>query len=176
MKWGIRPLYKPSTKVNQGTDIGNVIHFEGGFIVEGQVFDNDGKKVREKFGAGESGDHCQHFIDHIKTGKIPAIHSALNGHLSAALPHMANVSYRLGKAAPTGEIAERLKGNSQFAETFARMKEHLLANGIDLDKSSPTLGPMLAFDPKTEKFTGDLADQANHIATDTYRKEFSINI
>ncbi len=175
MQWGLPTRYKPSEKVNQSTDIGNVIHFEGGFIVEGQVFDNEGKKVKH-IKVGESGSHCQNFVYHVKEGKIPAIHNALTGHLSAALPHMANVSYRLGQQAAPGEIAERIKGNALFAETFERMKQHLADNGIKLDESKAAIGPMLTFDPKGETFTGEMADKANQLATDSYRKEFSIEV
>lgn len=175
MDWGVRPVYKPLESVNQGTDIGNVIHLEGGAIIEGQVYANDGKRI-ERFRAGESGDHCQNFINHIKAGKLPHIHDALTGHLSAALPHMANVSYRLGQTTQPGEIQERLKGNAQFLETFERMKEHLGANGITFDASQITLGPMLSFDPAAEKFTGEMADRANDLAADHYREEFAIKI
>ena len=175
MKWGVRPLYKPLANLNQGTDIGNVAHFEGGVVIEGKAYDNAGKLV-QNFKAGESGDHCQAFINHIKEGKVPHIHDALTGHLSAALPHMANVSYRLGQSTPSGAIADSLKGNARFAETFERMREHLAANGINLDASKAALGPLLTFDPKAEKFTGDHADKANALATDFYRPEFSIKI
>ena len=176
MNWGVGTRYKPLATVNQGSNVGNIIHFEGGAIIEGQIYDNAGKKVREKFGADESGDHCENFISHIKAGKIPDIHNALTGHLSASLPHMANVSYRVGKSMPEGEAAERIKGNALFAETFARMKEHLAANGVELGKSPATVGPMLSFDPAAEKFVGDMADKANDVATDHYRKEFSIEV
>ncbi len=168
--------YMPSPKVNQGTEIGNVIHFEGGFIVEGQVYDNDGKAVRERFKVGESGDHCAHFIDSIHEGKVRKIWNAETGHLCASLPHMANTSYRIGQASKPGEIAERIKGNAQFSETYERMKQHLADNDIDLEKSNPVLGPVLTFDPKSEKFTGELADKANAIQTETYRPGFEIKI
>jgi hypothetical protein len=37
-----------------------------------------------------------------------------------------------------------------------------------------TIGPMLTLDPKTEKFSGDFADEANKLDASTYRKEFSL--
>ena len=94
--------------------------------------------------------------------------------LSAALAHMANHSYRLGKITPQGEIAERIKGNAHFIETFERMITHLKDNKLDADLSKIVLGPMLTMDPATEKYTGDFAAEANKLDMEHYRKEFSL--
>ena len=159
-----------------GIDVGNILHFEGGTIAESMAFDKEGKRIR-RFGEVQGGSHQQNFIDAIKAGKLVSHgHDAVTGHHAAALAHMANVSYRLGQKSNPAEIAEKLQGHAGALETFERLKEHLSDNGLDIAKLDPVLGPMLSFDPKTEKFTGPMADQANATATDDYRAEFSIKV
>jgi hypothetical protein len=51
----------------------------------------------------------------------------LQGHLSAALVHMANISYRLGQSAPGHEIQERIRARKELSSTFDRFREHLSA-------------------------------------------------
>lgn len=167
--------WRGGASVFKGVGIGNIIEFEGGYIAEGRAFDNEGKTVR-KFALDGGGGHQQRFIDHVKEGKLAATHTALQGHLSAALAHMANTSYRMGKEASNAEIAEKLSGDKLALETFDRFKEHLAVNGLDVDKINPTLGPSLTFDPATEVYTGPLAAEANRIATGHYRDEFKITV
>jgi len=156
-----------------GVDVGNVIECEGGYVAEGKAYDKDNKTVA-KFDKNDGPGHRKHFFDAIKKGKIEATHGALNGHLSAALAHMANHSYRVGKITPQGEIAERIKGNPLFTETFERMLTHLKDNKLEGDLSKIVLGPMLTMDPATELYTGDFAAEANKLDKEFYRKEFSI--
>jgi hypothetical protein len=96
------------------------------------------------------------------------------GHLSAALVHMGNIAYRLGKATPSAEIAERLRGRKELAEAFGRMQLHLEANGIDLDKTPAVLGPLLSMDPEKEQFVGEFAVEANKLTTRAYRRPFVV--
>jgi hypothetical protein len=43
--------------------------------------------------------HYQNFVDAIRAGDPSKVNcGALDGHLSSALPHMANISYRVGRA------------------------------------------------------------------------------
>lgn len=156
-----------------GVDVGNVIECEGGYVAEGKAYDNNNKEVA-KFSKDGGGGHRKHFFDAIKAGKLEATHGVLSGHLSASLAHMANHSYRLGKVAPAGEIAEKMKANPLFGETFGRMLTHLKENKLDPEKEKIVLGPMLTFDPAKEQYTGDFAAEANKLDKETYRKEFSI--
>jgi hypothetical protein len=52
------------------------------------------------------------------------------------------------------------------------MREHLAQNGVDLSKSCAALGPWLAIDPKTERFTGNAA--ANALLCRDYRRPFVV--
>ena len=131
----------------------------------------------QKFGEGGGESHQANFIEAIKAGKLKEPgHGVLSGHLSASLAHLANTSYRLGQTATPAAITEKIKGDANALETFERMKQHLADNGVDIEKANPILGPVLTFDGATEKFTGENADKANAVATETYRKEFSISV
>jgi predicted dehydrogenase len=159
-----------------GIDVGNILHFEGGTIAENVAYDKEGKRVR-KFDEMGGGSHQQNFINAIKAGKLVSDgHSALTGHHAASLAHMANISYRLGKEATPAEIAEKLKGRAAALETFERMQQHLSDNGLDAANLKPIWGAALAFDPKAEQFTGELAEPANALVRETYREEFSIKV
>lgn len=157
----------------KGVQIGNVIECEGGYVAEGKAFDKDGKEIA-KFPKDDGGGHRRSFFDHIKNGAIPATHNALTGHLAASLAHMANHSYRLGKAVPQEQVRETVKSNPLFNETLERMLTHLKDNKLEADLQKVILGPMLTLDPKTEKYTGDFADEANKLDMEHYRKEFSL--
>src|SRR5206468_4137355 len=96
----------------------------------------------------------------------------LQGHLSSALCHTGNVSYRLGHQANPDEIRERIKGEKDALETFERMAEHLAANGVDLTKTKATIGVALKMDPGKEQFLGN--GEANKLLTRDYRKPFVV--
>ena len=87
---------------------------------------------------------------------------------------MGNIAYRLGRATPNGEIAERLRGRKDFAEAFGKMQLHLEANGIDLGKTQAVLGPWLSMDPEKEQFVREFGVEANRLATRAYRQPFVV--
>ena len=158
-----------------GVKVGNILHCEGGYIAEGIVYENGTDKVIDKsMRPNDGAGHQDAFFNHIRSNQLPATHSALTGHLSASLAHLANTSYRLGKETPHGAVAEQIKGNADFSETYQRFTEHLTKNKIALDQAKISLGAALAFDGKTEQFTGELADKANAISRGTYREAFKL--
>ena len=99
------------------------------------------------------------------------------GHLSAALCHLANISYRLGVETPMAADVGCFAGSTEATEALGRMKEHLKKNDIDLAKAVGRVGPKLTIDPKTQQFTGGTADlaKANALLTRDYRKGFDPN-
>ena len=99
---------------------------------------------------------------------------ALQGHLSAACCHMANVSHRLGTQSTPEAILERTGCNGQLTDAFQRRREHLRENGVDLRNTRGVLGPWVSLDPKTERFVGEFAEGANALATRTYRQPFAV--
>jgi hypothetical protein len=115
------------------------------------------------------------FIDAVRS-RLAADLAAdiLDGHLSAALVHLGNISHRVGRAVPEHEIGERVEGNREMAAAYQRFKAHLSANGVDLDKTPATLGAMLTFDSQTERFVGELSRPANELVARQYRRPFEV--
>ena len=151
------------------------IHCEGGLVHvpnynSATAYDKDGKKIIE-FKGTES--HYANLIKAVRSRKIEDLHAdILEGHLSSALCHTGNISYRLGKQHSPDEIRESLKSDSVAWESVQRMEEHLAANGVDLNATRATLGPVLKMDPQTETFPGNAA--ANKLLTRDYRKPFVV--
>ncbi|MHB1037508.1 MAG: Gfo/Idh/MocA family protein [Pirellulales bacterium] len=101
----------------------------------------------------------------------------LEGHLSTALVHMANISYRLGTSHSASEVRDAIQDRgSEAVEVFAGFQEHLAANGVDLAKTPTTLGPWLEMDSASEQFVGgsELATRANQLLKRQYREPFVI--
>ena len=105
-----------------------------------------------------------------KSGELNA--EILQGHLSSALCHTANISIRLGKKQVPGAILEKVKANKEAADSFERMREHLAINGVDIAKDHLTLGEFLTMDPKAEKFIGNA--EADKMLTRDYRKPYIV--
>ncbi|HLF92276.1 MAG TPA: Gfo/Idh/MocA family oxidoreductase [Planctomycetota bacterium] len=160
------------TDAYKAVKVGDVIHCEKGHLVGSKAFDQDGKEVAVEGPAQPGGDHFRNFIDTIKAGK-PGENRAdvLEGHLSAAVGHLANISYRLGekqgfsKKDPFGTYSD---GN----EAFERMCAHLKAAEVDLDKAQLQVGRTLTIDPKTETIVGD--SKASEMLTRDYRKPYVV--
>jgi predicted dehydrogenase len=160
-----------------GNFVGNIWYGEKGIVVcpsynSGVVLSPD-LQVIEKFSGGSDGLHFENFTKAIQSGK----HTDLNcdvaeGHPSAALCHLANISYRLGKPVTVGDLKE-IAGSKEANDALKRMVAHMEDNKVE--PGSPAFaGPLLTIDPKTEKFTGSMADKANPMRTREYRKGFEI--
>lgn len=159
----------------KGTDLGNIIECEGGWLSGGHnpgatAYDKDGKKIKEFKGGSP---HMQNFIDSARSGKIAKERQVESGHLSSALAHIGNISWKLGAhgGAKEGESAFT---NPDAKDAFARMATHLEANGIDLGKTPLKIGKSLALDTANERFTGTGAEEANALLKENYRKGFEL--
>ena len=94
-------------------------------------------------------------------------------HYSAALCHLGNISYRLGKPVPFAGKPKTLGDNEQAGEAFNNLVENLKAVDVVMDdKATYQLGPVLSFDPIQEKFIDN--DQANQLLTRPYRAPFVV--
>jgi predicted dehydrogenase len=159
--------------------VGNWVQCENGYFASGEgggaAYDKDGKKIKEfKQQLGGEG-HQAHFIKAVKS-RDPKDNpcNAEVAHLSAALCHLGNISYRTGAEKSAAEITESIKANPQMTEAFDRMKDHLAKNNLNLDKDKIILGANLTMDPATQRFTGDHAEDANKLLKRDYRKPFEI--
>jgi hypothetical protein len=96
----------------------------------------------------------------------------LEGHLSSALCHLANISHRLGRPVGFNEQARDFTSDQDAAETFERMRVHLRTNNVPLDRTNFISGPRLTLDPRTETFTTN--QDANRHLTREYREGFVV--
>jgi predicted dehydrogenase len=158
-----------------GAAIGVIVHCEGGHVLvpdyrSAIAYDKDGKEVKKWAGAD---DHYENFIKAIRSRKASDLTwDILEGHLSSALCHTGNISYRLGRQSAPDAIREEIRGNKAALETFERMADHLSKNGVDLNTTKTTLGPVLQMNPRTERFKGNAAAEAR--LTRPYRAPFVV--
>jgi hypothetical protein len=159
----------------RGAGIGVVVDCEGGSIVipsytRAIAYDKAGTEIKRWDGGG---DHFGNFIKAVRSRKHTDLTAdALDGHLSAALCHTANISYLAGMKASPDEIRDAIKNNKDATEAMGRMQEHLAANKVDLKATPATLGAVLKIDPKTERIIGNAA--ASKLLTREYRKPFVV--
>jgi predicted dehydrogenase len=158
----------------RGVRYGIVVDCEDGYFAGGWAYDKSGKRLKQ-FRLTEGEGHHENFIQAVRSRKVSDLNAdVLEGHLSAALCHMGNISQRLGKEASRDQILAQFKGKADLVESFERVQEHLLVNGVDLQQTPRMLGPWLTMDPQTETFTGEFADEANKLARGSYREPFVV--
>ena len=137
--------------------------------------------------SGEPGDtggfsahkgHLHNFISAVRSRKVSDLRAdILEGHLSTAMVHMANTSYRLGTSLSVDAVRDAIKDRgSEAVEVLGRFQEHLEVNGVDFSQSEMVLGPWLEMDSEREEFTGDsdIVCRANKLLRGSYRKPFVV--
>jgi len=160
-----------------GMDVGNIIYGTEGFVAmsnedagQAVAFDNTGSKRRVFKGQGN---HFANFMSAVRSRRQADLNAPiLEGHLSTALCHLANISYRLGRSEPFAASRSALGENMELREAFGRFEQHLADNALELREMTYQLGPKLAFDPKTEDFGSDT--KANALLTRDYREPFVV--
>ncbi|MBA3315122.1 MAG: Gfo/Idh/MocA family oxidoreductase [Planctomycetaceae bacterium] len=168
--------FSPMPDKIPGTGVGVVFYGEKGYAVQygynhSIAYDLDGNVIKE-FRGGETNDHFDNFVKGVREHDHTLLNGDIeDGHLSSALCHLGNISYRLGEKASLKEIEDAV-GNDEAKETLARTVEHLKKNNVDLDKTPMALGPKLSI--KDEKFTGERADEANKHISREYRAPFIV--
>jgi hypothetical protein len=143
---------------------------EGGYAMvrSGHIFDHDGNRVRT-FGGGEN--VFENFIDAVRSRRQEDLAAdILNGHISTAVTHVGNISYRVGKQANQAAVRERIAGVKLFEDMFDRMVDHLKAHEIDVDDQTLTLGQWLDVDTENECIKDH--DEANAIVHGFYRAPY----
>ncbi|MGC8639985.1 MAG: Gfo/Idh/MocA family protein [Isosphaeraceae bacterium] len=164
-----------------GEKINNIAHLEEGMIVGNKFYKKGsdkreplsklGIKVEARRGPGKG--HFGNFITAVRSRNTADLNAdILQGHYSAALCHLANISYRLGTEVPFHEHKGAFGDNKEVHETLARAAEHLKENGVALDGLTYRLGRKLTFDAATESFVGDA--EANQLLSRNYRAPFAV--
>ena len=157
--------------------VGNIWYGDKGIVVcpsysGGVALDLD-MQVVAKFGGGGEDSHFANFIKGVRSRKHEDLNGdILEGHLSSALCHLGNISYRLGAEKPLAEMKE-ITTNKDAQEAFQRMTTHLKDNNVDLATAIGRVGPVLPIDPKKESFTGNNT-KANEMLFREYRKGFEV--
>ncbi len=160
-----------------GAGVGVIFYGSEGYVVLGSysggaAFDPSGNEI-EKFSGGA--DHFANFIDAVRSRKHEDLNAdILEGHLSSALCHLGNISYRMGDVITVAGAQERLAGNTEALDTLERVTHHLQDNEVDLSVTPLRFGAKLTLDGKAETFTGDLASEANPWLTRDYRKPYVV--
>ncbi len=156
-----------------GTTLGVNVYCEEGYISNNGAYQYNGTLIEKFEPTGE--DTRVNFLNAVRSRDIKSQNAhILDGHLSATLVHMANISYRVGNKLTNDEIRERIQGITSLEESFERFDNHLYANRIDLKKMPVKLGPMLTFNSSSESFTGDFTEEANKMVKPEYRQPFVI--
>jgi predicted dehydrogenase len=162
----------------RGDKIGVIFYGTRGYLVQRTythciAYDLDFNVIREFTGGGN---HFTNFIDACFSRRAQDLNcDAWEGHLSAALAHLANISYYLGEhnhvsPAEARKALARIKSEDDNLATLDRTLRHLTDNGVDLDKYPISLGPFLKFNPKKEVFTNHR--EANPLVTREFRPGF----
>ena len=160
--------------VFKNTRIGTILECEDGFIAENAAYDNKGKRI-EQFEDHGGGNHLSGFFEAVRSNKPDKVACPVqDGHLSAALCHLGNISHRIGQTAPPEEIAERIKDEPLVVEAWQRCCENLKINEVDLAQKQAVLGAYLSFDDAAEKITGTFADTANPLLKQACRSPWVV--
>lgn len=154
--------------------VGNVWYGSEGYVVcpsynGGVAYSKDGEVIKE-FGGG--GDHYGNFIAAVRAGNSKLLHADIEeGHLSSALCHLGNISYRLGEMVAFGDRT-KVFGSDAASSAWESATKHLKDNKVDVSAIRFSQGPALKLDPKTETFIGN--EKASQMLTREYRKGFEL--
>ncbi len=163
----------------RGAKVGVIFYGTDGYVVldsyqHGAAFDPNGKLVQE-FKGGDDNLHFDNFIKAVRSRNHEDLNADIEqGHLSSALCHLGNISYRLGEPIAADEAKSRLAGNPETQETWERYASHLGDNNVDIQKIKIGFGRKLTIDPANEVFTGEGSEQANPMLTREYRAPFIV--
>jgi predicted dehydrogenase len=167
------------TDAYNGVKIGNTLHFENGMVAGGKFYAKGSTKgeplpkgTDKKANDGEEG-HFGNFISAVRSRKTSDLNADIEeGHYSAALCHLANISFRLGQQVPFVPQTKAFGDNKDAYESLMRMSQYLHAtNGIKIDGLTYQLGRKLTINPQTESFVDD--KEADKLLVREYRKPFA---
>ena len=163
---------------SKGNKIGVVFYGSEGYVVQRSysyciAYDKDMKVIKE-FKGGDN--HFSNFLDACSSRNSEDLNADVReGHLSASVSHLGNISYYLGEknrtsARAIGAVLESVKSLDDNGKTLARTVRHLEDNGVDLKKYPLALGPYLKFDPEKEVFPD--SKEATELVSRPYREGF----
>jgi predicted dehydrogenase len=112
------------TNREDGADVGNLFYGSDGYmVIKGyDTFETYLGQKREKGPSGKAGgDHYANWIKAIRSRKTADQHGPVEtAHLSSALAHLGNISYRLGRQLDFDPKTERFVGDKQADAMLTR--------------------------------------------------------
>jgi len=157
--------------------VDNEFYLEQGVIKDGKFYPNgkgDGEPLVEVDYQVYPGGNFENFINCVRSRKQNELNAGiLDAHLSSTCCHLGNISYRLGQQVAGTTRPDVLERHEQIAQSWETIMQTVKGTlGLDLSQSTYQLGPMLKFDPDTEKFVDNPA--ADMLLTRPYREPFIV--
>jgi predicted dehydrogenase len=162
------------TEALKKVKVGNIYYGTEGYMEvpnysSATAYTYSDEKIKS-WGGGE--DHFGNFIKAVRSRKVEDLNGdILEGHLSSALCHLGNISYRLGTDQPYDKAKGAFGDDKEAVETVMRTRLHLKDNMV-ADGVNFRVGLKLAIDPKAETFLDN--KDANAMLTREYRKGFEV--
>ncbi|MFK7737616.1 MAG: Gfo/Idh/MocA family protein [Pirellulaceae bacterium] len=166
----------------KGNKIGVVFYGTDGYVVQTSygycaAFDKEMNQTKEFRHSGNlNSAHFGNFLEAVDKRDASLLHADVReGHLSAAISHLGNISYYAQEdnhvsVAELRSKLEKVPSSDDNLATLERTVKHLEKSGVDLEEYPLSLGASLEFDPKQEVFTN--SESANALLTRDYREEF----
>lgn len=132
----VRGLY---TNDEQGAQIGNLVYGSRGYMSSGDAYrarrspqevlpPNNDLKLKPPLGSGEP-NHYRNFIQAVRSRRREDLHCEVEeGMISAQLCHLANISYRLGRALRFDPVKKRFINDR---EANAMLKRRHAVKGFE---------------------------------------------
>ena len=160
-------------------DVSNKFYTTEGMITRGKFYPKNGGAAEpikvENAPQVAKGGAFGAFINAMRSRKPEDNNcDAETAHYSAAAIHVANASYRLGKPGTYDQARGAIGDNKEVVASLEMINENCKGTGVPMNSMTYTIGPVLTFDPATEKFTGEYAEAANKLITRDYRKPFVV--
>jgi hypothetical protein len=157
----------------RGEAVGVIVDCEGGSVslYRGIAWDNEEKQIKSFSGGGN---HFVNFIEAVRSGRRQDLNAeVLEGHLSTAVCHTGNISYRLGEKASVKQMRDQIRDVPLFGQMLERLLKHIAAHEIDVDAGTVTLGPWLQIDRENELFRD--SEPANRLVRGFYREPYIVS-
>jgi len=137
------------------------------------AYDKEFNVIKE-FKGGDN--HFGNFIDACVSRKVEDLNADVReGHLSAGMSHLGNISYYIGEHNTLSldearKVLSGIKSLDDNDKTLDRTIQHLKDNKVDLAKYPISMGPHLKFDPEREVFPDSA--EATAMCSREYREGF----